>query len=95
VPHSIAFCAIEWGRHSARATGLCLSSSVTETVLAQLSWPRAVSLKCYYTARDLHFITCSCWFSPPKSTRLMEPTSLESLDKTLRGVVRAVVGAIA
>src|ERR1700758_5041825 len=66
VPHSIAFFAIEWGRQTGCDVGFPKSSSVTDSVLVG-HYPAQVPsrLKRYYTARDLHFITCSCYRRQP------------------------------
>jgi len=55
VPHSIAFCAIEWGRQTACDTLLFESSSITDAVLqSNYSILRAFGLKRYNIRRMPH-----------------------------------------
>ena len=96
VPHSIAFFAIEWGSQTGCDVGFPKSSSVTDSVLVG-HYPAQVPsrLKRYYTARDLHFITCSCYRRQPLlGTVRSRDLFLKLLEQTRQRYQFVVVGYV-
>jgi hypothetical protein len=94
VAHPIAFCAIEWCSDAAGDSASSVRSSQTR-FLKRTTYHVPSRLKRYHNARELHFITCSCYRRRPLlGTARQRDLFLKVLEQARQRYQFVVVGCV-